>query len=826
MPVFARLLAWVVLIPPVAAWAGDTLRLVPGDLTLDGARSMHRLLAVETSDADTAVVTGDLTATAHFTSENPDVAIVGPDGTVTPVSDGTAMITARVGDRTAAAKVKVRNAAATPSFSFRNEVLPVLTRLGCNMGACHGSAAGKNGFRLTLRGYGPELDYDVLTRQALGRRVRPTAPAESLMLLKSTGALDHGGGARLDPASPEYRVLIGWIAEGCPAPSAADVAVERVEAVPARLRLTPGQSQQLLVRVHYADGRILDVTRWAKFESTDIGVAKVDEHGKVAVVGPGAGAISIWFSSHVDLVNLVVPSSAPAESSVFAASPRNNRIDDLNLARLESLGIPPSPPADDSSFLRRAYLGSTGTLPPAAEVARFANDASPGKREALIDRLLESSEYIDYWAYKWSDVLLVSSRKLAPTSMWSFYRFVRESVKANLPWDEFARQVITAKGSTLANGAANYYVLHRDPIDLTESTSVAFLGLSLTCARCHNHPMEKWTQDQYYGLANLFSRVRLKDGTGANGSVVAGDVVVAVAAEGDIVHPRRGIVMAPQPLDAEPLPLEARGDRRIAFADWLADTSNPYFDRAIVNRVWANFFGRGLIDPEDDLRATNPATDPALLEWLVDDFRAHKRDVKHLIRTIMASAAYQRSSEPLTANAQDQKFLSHYPIKRLPAEVLLDAIGRVTEVPTAFAGFPEGWRSLQLPDSRIESNFLDAFGRPAREAVCSCERSDEPSVSQALHLVNGNTLNEKLRDEKGVVARLVREGEEDQMVIETLFASALARLPTSDEAGQLLPALAEATHGLDGDAATAARRQAIEDLYWAILTSKEFLFDH
>lgn len=714
------------------------------------------------------------------------------------------------------------------AVSFRNEVIPVLTRLGCNSGACHGAAAGKNGFRLTLRGYGPEVDHQALTRQALGRRVRPTAPAESLMLLKATGALPHGGGVRLDPASPEYAVLIGWIAQGCPGPSDTDPRVTRVEVVPADLRLAPGQTRRLLVRAHYDDGRVLDVTRWAKFESTDVGVAQVDEHGEVTVTGPGAAAVSVWFDSQVDLANLVVPSADPPDAAVFAAAPRNNRIDELNLARLESLGIPPSPPADDATFLRRAYLGATGTLPPAAEVERFLSDADARKREALVDRLLASPEYVDYWAYKWSDVLLVSSKKLTSPAVWSFHRFVREAVERNMPWDEFARRVVTAKGSTLTNGAANYFVLHRDPIDLTESTSVAFLGLSLTCARCHNHPMEKWTQDQYYGMANLFSRVTLKDGVGATGSVAAGDVVVSAAAEGDIVHPRRGVVMAPQPLDAKPMPVEARGDRREAFADWLASPSNPYFDRAIVNRVWANFFGRGLIDPEDDLRATNPASDPALLDWLVSDFRDHGRDVKHLIRTIMTSAAYQRSSDPLPANAQDLKFLSHYPPRRLPAEVLLDAIVRVTEVPTPFAGYPPGFRSLQLPDARVENTFLDAFGRPAREAVCSCERSDEPSVAQALHLANGATVNEKLRDENGVVARLAREGASDAQVLDTLFASALSRRPTDAERAVILPALAESTAGLETDteAAKAARRQAIEDLYWAVLTGKEFLFDH
>jgi hypothetical protein len=405
--------------------------------------------------------------------------------------------------------------------------------------------------------------------------------------------------------------------------------------------------------------------------------------------------------------------------------------------------------------------------------------------------------------------------------MWSFYRFVRRSVRDNVPWDRFAREVITAKGSTLQNGAANYFVLHRDPIDLTESTSMAFLGLSLTCARCHNHPLEKWTQDQYYGMASLFSRVQLKDGA------AAGDVVVVPAATGEIRHPRTGAEVAPRPLDADPLPPDSRADRREAFADWLARPDNPYFARAAVNRVWRNFFGRGLIEPEDDLRATNPASDEALLEWLVADFRAHGHDVKRLIRTIMTSAVYARSSVPAPGHAADAKFLSHYPVKRLPAEVLLDAIARVTGVPTSFPGYPAGWRSLQLPDSKVESPFLDSFGRPERLATCSCERSSEPSMAQALHLTNGATINEKLRSPKGVVARSIASGATDEQILDRLFLAALTRRPTAAERARLLAILVDSSSGPDDPKARSeAKRQAVEDLYWAVLTGNEFLFNH
>jgi hypothetical protein len=763
----------------------------------------------------------DRSPRATFAIDDPNVAAVSADGTVTPAGDGSATLSATVGGQTARATITVRDFGNDAPWSFRNHVLAVLTKAGCNSGACHGAAAGKNGLRLTLRGYAPEVDYEVLTRQALGRRIARSAPAESLVLLKPTGALEHGGGARFAPGSLEYRVLAEWIAAGTPPPRADDPRIVRVMAIPAAVSLVPGATQQVLARATYADGRVEDVTRWAKFASTDEAVAKVDDAGRITVQGHGEAAITVWYASLVDLATVTAPRAEPIDPDVFARAPRHNPIDERNLAKLAALGIPPSPPADDATFLRRAYLDVTGTLPPADAVAAFLADPGPEKRAKLVDRLLGSPEYVDYWAYKWSDVLLISSKTLPAPALWSFSRFVRRAVAENLPWDEFARRIVTAKGSTLADGAGNYFVLHRDPIDLTENASMAFLGLSLTCARCHNHPLEKWTQDQYYGMANLFARVALKDGA------AVGDVVVTAAPEGDILHPRTGKVMAPQPLDGTPLPNEARGDRRAAFAAWLTAPENPYFARAIVNRVWANFFGRGLIDPEDDLRATNPPSDPALLDWLVADFRAHGHDVRHLIRTILSSAAYARSSDPVPGNEMDTKYLSHYVVKRLPAEVLLDAIARVTGVPTPFAGYPAGWRSLQLPDAQVANPFLTAFGRPERVSTCSCERSSEPSVAQALHLANGSTLNDKLRSDAGTVAKIAAARATDAEVLDALYKAALSRAPTEAETARLLPILAEAVAGLTDEKPIAtARRQAIEDLYWATLTGKEFLFNH
>jgi hypothetical protein len=770
---------------------------------------------------DHGVGIGDVTGRAIFATDDPRVATVDRDGFVQPVGDGLATITATVDGRVAQASVSVEESGRDEPWSFRNHVEAVLTKQGCNAGACHGAAAGKNGFRLTLRGYAPEIDFAAMTRQSLGRRVVKTAPQESLILLKPTGAIEHGGGVRFPSGSLEYRVIAEWIAAGMPGPSATDPEIRGLTVHPDAVRLTPGQTQQVVVQATYSDGRVEDVTHWAKFAGTDDAVASVDDAGRLKVNGRGEGSVSVWFASRVARVTVTSPFETTLDEKIFAAAPRQNAIDEKNLAKLAALRIPPSPDAGDAAFLRRAYLDATGTLPTAPQVVAFLDDHAPDRRARLIDRLLDSPEYADYWAYKWSDLLLVSSRKLAAPSMWSFYRFVRENVASNVPWDRFARSILTAQGSTLSNGAAAFYVMHRDPIDLTESASMTFLGLSLTCARCHNHPLEKWTQDQYYEFASLFARVALKDGE------TTGEVVVANSRDGEVLHPRRGVPMPPSPLDAPPIAADDPRDRRAVLADWLARPDNPYFARAAVNRVWSNFFGRGLVDPEDDLRASNPPSDGALLDWLVADFIAHHYDVKHLMRTIMNSAVYARSSVPVPGNESDAKFLSHYRVKRLPAEVLLDAIARVTEVPTPFDGYPAGWRSLQLPDSQVASSFLEAFGRPARIATCSCERSAEPSMSQALHLANGTTINEKLRSESSAAAKAVAGKQDDAAVVDRLFLAALSRRPTAAERERTIKSLKDATAGLsDPGAAATARRQAIEDLYWAVLTSREFLFNH
>lgn len=807
---------FAVLAAAITAANAQTLSVLPPQVELATPESRHQLLAEATDSG----VQADWTRLAKWSSSNSAVASVSPAGIVFPVADGVAVITAEHNGRKAQANVTVKNAKAPFTWSFRNHVIPVMTKTGCNQGACHGALAGKNGFKLTLRGYDPELDYDALLRQSGGRRVSLADPSGSLMLLKPTYAVLHQGGLRFKPESLEYRVLAEWIASGAPAPSAKDIEITGLEVYPANATLAPGAQQQLLVRAKYADGRIEDVTNWVKFSSANEGVASVDDAGNVKMNGFGEAAITLWYSSKVLYARLGVPYPNTVSEADYNSFKPRGFIDSLAMAKWKALKLTPSANASDEAFLRRAYLDAAGILPTAEEVEQFLADSDPNKRAKAIDRLLERDEFVDYWAYKYSDLLLVSSRKLRTPAMWAFYNWIRDSVKDNKHWDAIARDIFTGAGNTRQNGALNYFVLHKDTIELTENVTQAFLGQRLTCARCHNHPMEKWTQRQYYQLANLFSRVGVKNGN------TAADNIVFAKSSGDINHPRLLKPLPPAPLDGTEMSLDDSSDRRVHFARWLSD-NNPYFVRNIVNRVWGNFMGRGLVHPIDDVRATNPASNEELFSAVCDDFVKHGYDVKHLIRTIMNSGIYQLSSDSNATNQRDDVFYSRYIVKRLPAEVLLDSMSQVTGVPTGFAGYPAGTRALQLPDVRVQSQFLAAFGRPDRILCDAAERSSDPSITQALHVINGDTLNKKLSANDGVVSLMLKLGLSERKVLDHLFLSAYSRYPRPEEVAQMSALLAKSREGKPTrEAQQAARREAMEDLVWSLLTSKEFLFNY
>ncbi len=730
-------------------------------------------------------------------------------------------------------------------WSFRNHVQPVLAKAGCNAGACHGAAAGQGGFKLSLRGYDDEGDWQAITRNALGRRIVPADPARSLFLLKPTAAVPHKGGQRFAVDSLEYQILSGWIAAGAPPPKPDDARIQRLEVSPEHATLPPGATQPLTVRAHFSDGQVLDVTRWVKFADANAAVTTVDDHGNVRVMGFGEGAITAWYLSRIAIATITVPHTNSVSPEVFATAPRRNFIDQLVLAKLRELNLPPSPRCTDAEFIRRAFLDTIGVLPTAAEVRAFLadtenaapragtspaagrNESAPARfarRDRLIESLLQRPEYVDYWSYKWSDLLLVNSEKLRPPAMWSYYHWIRNHVAANTPWDRFVRQLVTAKGSTLENGAANFYALHEDPPNLAETTSQAFLGMSINCAKCHNHPMEKWTNDEYFGFANLFARVRTKTGAGD------GEKIIFVTGEGNLNQPLTGRPRPPKPLDGKPLPLDDPNDRREALAGWLTSRDNPYFARAIVNRIWANFFGVGLVEKVDDLRITNPASNEKLLSAAAGYLADQHFDLKALIRAILQSETYQRSSQALPENTADHRCYSHYYPRRLLAEVLLDAYSQVTGVPSEFRidlrnqnrglgeRYPLGLRALQLPDTKVFSYFLKTFGRPDREKTCECERTAEPSVTQVLHIANGDTLNQKLAAKDNTITKLLAAHTPEETLVQEVSLACLARFPTPVEKEKLLKALA--------DAQDSERRAAVEDIYWALLSTKEFLFNH
>lgn len=817
-------IALMIALASTGAVAAGDLRVYPADVPLTGPRAAQQLLVVEESDGRAVA---DRTEVAKFRSSHPDVASVTEAGVVRPVGDGEATITSTANGHTSTAKVRVTGFGKSSPPSFRHNVEPILTRAGCNSGACHGALAGKGGFKLSLRGYDPAADHFVLTRQAQARRVDAQRPEESLFLLKATRTMPHGGGTRFDPDSDHYRLLREWVAAGAPGPGDADPTLVRIEVYPKAALLKSKDTLPVVVRAAYSDGTVADVTKLAKFLSSEEQVAAVNEDGRVTVMGPGEAGVSVLYGTRVATLTVTSPYPNTVAEAAFTGARSANFIDGLVLKKLRLLRLEPSPDCTDAEFVRRVFLDTCGILPTPEEVAAFLADKSPDKRAKLIDRLLERPEYVDYWAHKWSDLLLVSSRKLPTPAMWAYYRTVRRAVADNQPWDKFALEVLTATGGTLTTGGGNYFVLHKDVTDLVESTSVTFLGTSITCARCHNHPLEKWTQDQYWAQANLFGRVGLKDGP-------RGEVIVSPLPDGDVLHPRTGVPMPPTPLDGKPLPPGTPTDRREYFADWLTAPGNPYFARALVNRVWKNFLGRGLVEAEDDMRETNPPTNAELLDALAKDFVEHRYDVKHLTRTVLNSATYQRSSRPLPANAADDRFYSRYLVRRLPAEVILDAYSDVTGVPTAFsqvnlgptggvasANYAPGTRAMQLPDSLLVSPFLDTFGRAEREQTCSCETTVDSSVRQALHLNNGKTLNDKLRDPKSRLSKWASEKATDAEIVDRVFRLGLSRPPTAEEKKQFLDVLAEA-----GQVGADARREALEDVFWAVLTGKEFLFNH
>jgi hypothetical protein len=728
-----------------------------------------------------------------------------------------------------AAGAETSEAGQAPQAEFVNDVVPVFTKLRCNSGGCHGKASGQNGFKLSLLGFEPDYDYTALVKQVRGRRIFPADPEQSLLLLKATGAVPHGGGTRLQVDSEEYRVLRDWIARGAPPQADSVPVLKRISVSPEQHVMEPGSEQQLAVTAHYSDGTTRDVTNLAVYESNVAEIADADEDGLVTTAGNrGLFAVMVSFGGQIEVFHGTVPfgdTSASRETTSAASGPdeeSGNEIDQHLFAQWQRLGIEPSEVVDDATFIRRATLDICGTLPTPEEAAAYVADAAPDKRARLIDRLLERPEYASYFALKWADLLrnrgrgYSTSQQREGTSL--FAGWIRDSIATNKPYDQFVSEILTATGSQEENPPTVWYRSVRTTSDYVESIAQAFLGVRIQCANCHHHPAERWSQADYYGLAAAFARVGRKGGF-ADAEVPTNEIIY-VKQTGEVRHPRTGEVVPPRPLGGPDFTLSRYDDPRRALARWMTAPENPFFARTMANRMWGHFMGRGIIDPIDDFRSTNPPSNPELLDALADQFVQSGYDVKHLIRVICNSYAYRLSAVPNKTNGDDtQSFARFYP-RRLPAEVLLDAISQVLEVPTQFPGgpgaFPPGTRSIDLPDENVPVHFLDVFGRPARTAACECERTDAPALGQALELVGSSEIQRKLADKDGYVEGLVTNGKPDSEKVAEIFRRVFSRPPRTEE-------LAAATEFLQSEA---DRREAYRSLVWSLLATNEFLFNH
>lgn len=855
--------------------AGETLRLEPSEIILHGLSAEHGIL-VSASGADGRW--RDAAAGAKYSLSDPKVATVSVDGRLRPVSDGETELTVIAAGQTARAKVRVVGASSSAGPSFRHEVDPILTRYGCNQGSCHGKQDGQNGFKLSLRGWLPEADYESLVFQSQGRRVFPAAPDLSLLLAKPSGRMPHRGGVLLNPDMRAYRTLVRWIQSGTPRLPSDEPVLQRIEVLGGDRLLRAGQEQPVLVRAFFADGVVRDVTWISKFYVNDPSVLEVTPEGRVKAKREGVSTVRAHFQEKVAIAGFTVPHDRAVDAALYAA--KNNEIDTHVFAALAAMRIPPSGACSDAEFLRRASLDATGTLPTAGEVKAFLDDPAPDKRARLVDALLKRPEFTDYWALLLGDLLQNRKERdhdvRGSKGVRAFHQWLREQVAVNRPWNELARDILTATGDTSAQPQIGYFVVTvgemRQPeySEISISAAQSFLGTRIICAKCHNHPEERYTQDDYYHFAAFFSRVSLdrqKPEKAATGLVVmhpeesqqrkqAEELRKQMAKlEGSLAgkpeeetkkiqkdlegkkkqfqdmqkraddaakrpvaiqQPRTGKMVTPQPLDRSVVEVKSGEDPRKALVDWMVDPSNETFAGSMVNRLWKHYLGAGLVEPVDDLRPSNPPSNPALWKFLREEFVRSGFDLRHMMRLILTSRTYQLSSASRPENESDRRFSSHYPARRLSAEVLLDAVSRATGVPDAFPGHPVGVRAIQTADPSLDSYFLSLFGRSSRVTACACEREGEVTLPQLLHMQNGDSVIQKLRAPEGRLAAILKESKGDEAkVLETLLLSTLSRLPRDSERAAMREALKA------GDTAEAWR-----DLMWALLNSKEFVFNH
>jgi len=782
----------------------------------------------------------DLTREAKLTSANPKVARISADGWIEPVADGTTVVTVEAAGARGTVKVEVKLPAKPALPSFRHDVMPVLSKAGCNMGACHGYSLGKNGFKLSLRGADPDADFLAVTDEFFERRINRHNPPASLLLTKPLGDVPHKGGVRLERGGLQYRLLEDWIAAGTPAdvvaavpaatgnvaaavPAATGTPVESaaagtefvsLEIYPHKSVIKPAGNQQLQVIATYADGTRRDVTRLAVFTAEAEQICSVNEEGLVYASQLGETAVSARFERTFATAEFIVLNAKPTFRPTPV--PTDNLVDRHVVAKLNALNIEPSPAADDAMFLRRVYVDLIGVQPTPAELNAFVAEADPKKRERVIDVLFARPEFVDQWSLKWGDLLQNTRTRLSEPAVFAFREWIRSSVATNMPLDEFVRQVLTGQGGAAETPTSAFYAVSQDTHDTMQRTTQVFCGVRMLCAKCHAHPFENWTQADYFGLYNFFNQVTTKPDPRLPGVINAKAVLVNYSARLE-PHPRTGRPQPPRYLGGDEPKLPADTDRRDDYARWLTSAQNPFFARSMTNRVWSYFFHRGIIEPVDDLRSTNPPINPELLDALTKDFIEHKFDVRRLMRVIVLSQTYQRTSVSNPSNAHDDANFSHSIPRRLSAESLLDSLVQATGVPEAFSGAPAGFSARQLPDANVQNEFLKLFGKPQRMEACECERDDGSNMLQALHFINGQSILGRLTAPRGRVATLVAEQKDDRALVEQLYLWSVCRKPT----------LAELKMATEHFAAYEGKRlEAAQDFTWALLNSRDFMLVH
>ena len=789
--------------PPLPAI--ESLQIEPASLTLDDGRNARQVLVWGlTKDGQKF----DLSDEATFTSDSP-IVTVDTDRFVTPKQAGDGSVTISAAGKEAKLPVTVRKAE-EPPVRFTRDVMPMLASVGCNAGTCHGAAKGRNGFKLSLRGYDPEFDYNALVNELQGRRVNRVEPARSLMLLKPTAQVPHEGGHVLNVGTRRYNVLLEWITQGAKyEPDPGTARPVSLELVPKEAALDlPGRTQRLIVLAHYPDGSVRDVTRDAVISSNSIEIAAI-KGNEITGLRRGEASILVRFEGNYAALNVSI--MGDRTGFAFGPMPQYNFVDQFINAKLEKMKILPSDECTDADFVRRIYLDLTGLVPTAEQARKFVEDQSPSqeKRKKLVDELLGGKDFVDFWSNKWADLLQCNSKTLGEEGVWVFREWLREAVAQNMPYDQFARTLVTAEGSSFDNPPVNYMRTLRETGKITEDVSQTFLGVRFNCNKCHDHPFERWTLDQYYQFGAFFARVAFKPGTRPGEEIVFDNFN-----GGEVKHPKTSKTVEPKtPYGANP---DWRGARvrELAFADWMASKDNPLFAKSYANRVWSYFFGRGIIEPVDDIRASNTPVNPQLLDALTDDFLKSGFDVQHLIRTIVLSRTYQLSIKPNKWNEDDRINFSHAIPRRLTAEQMMDAVAIATGTKTRVQGLPEGMRPVDAPDGMVEGNdFLKLFGRPKRESACECERTSNVSLAHALNLVNGQLISDAVDSGENAISKLINKEPDNRKAVEEIYYMTLSRPPTEKELA-------------DVDLGTGPQRlQAAQDLAWALMNSPAFLFN-